>query len=157
MTGLVRKATLLTACGVLFAAAAMANVPSAANSSVPACISIMGSAAGTPDAAGTFTITVRDLANNPLNGSSVVVDFSGHSDMIICDNQLNGAVLVNCPAKTVRQFTNALGQVTFTVIGGSTGGGLAVSVGSGGKVYADGVLLGSPGASVYDLDHAAGV
>jgi len=158
MTGLVRKATLFTACGVLVAAAAMAGVPSPANSSVPACFSLMGSAAGSPDAYGTFTITVRDLANNPINGSSVVLDFSGpHADMVPCDDQLNGAVLVNCVAKTVRQFTDALGQATFTVLGGSNGGGNAVSIGSASKVYADGVLLASPGVSVFDLDDAGGV
>src|SRR5262252_1224345 len=100
MTGLVRKATLLTAAGLLAASAAMAGVPSAANSTTPACISLVGSLSGVPDGAGQFTVTVRDLANNPLNGASVVIDLSGCADLNICNDQLDANALVNCGAKT---------------------------------------------------------
>ena len=149
MTGLVRKATLLTAAGMLVATAAMAGVPSAANSTTPPCITLVGSLAGVPDAAaGQFTVTVRDLANNPLNGASVVIDLSGCADLAICSDQLDANALVNCGAKTTRKFTDATGKVTFVVLGGSNGGG---------KIFANGTLLQTPTVSAFDLDNAGGV
>ena len=159
MTGLVRKATLLSAAGMLLiASAAMASVPSAANSTAPACISLVGSLAGVPDAAaGQFTVIVRDLANNPLSGSSVVIDFSGCLDLAICQDQLDANALVNCGAKTTRKFTDALGSVTFTVLGGSNGGGNASTLLNGAKIFANGTLIKTPTASAFDLDNAGGV
>jgi hypothetical protein len=157
MTGLVRKATLLASAGLLAATAAMAGVPSAANSTTPACIFLVGSTGGVPDPAGTFTVTVRDLANNPLNGASVVIDLANCSDIAICDDQLDGAALVNCAAKTTRKFTDALGNVTFTVLGGSNGGGNATTLIGGGRIFANGTLIGSPTAAAFDLDSAAGI
>ena len=158
MTGLVRKATLLTAAGMLVATAAMAGVPSAANSTTPACITLVGSLAGVPDAAaGQFTVTVRDLANNPLNGASVVIDLSGCTDLAICSDQLDANALVNCGAKTTRKFTDATGKVTFVVLGGSNGGGNASTLLGGGKIFANGTLLQTPTVSAFDLDNAGGV
>ena len=157
MTGLVRKAMLLTAAGCLIASAAMAGVPSPGNSTSPPCISLVGSLAGTPDLVGQFTVTVRDLANNPLNGASVVVDFSAASDIRICSNQLDAGALVNCAAKTTRKFTNLAGQVTFIVLGGSTGSGNATTLLGGARIYANGTLIASPTASVFDLDGSNGV
>ena len=156
MTGLVRKATLLTAAGLLAASAAIAGVPSAANSTVPACISLVGNAAGVPDAAGTFTVIVRDLANNPLSGASVVVDLSGCSELAICEDQLDVDALVTCGAKTTRKFTDGLGSVTFTVLGGGNGLPAATLLG-GGKIFANGTLIGSPTVSAYDLNGSAGI
>ncbi|HTO91529.1 MAG TPA: hypothetical protein VMJ70_10400, partial [Candidatus Sulfotelmatobacter sp.] len=66
MTGLVRKATFLVACGVLVASAAMASVPSPANSTVPTCINLVGTNGTSADPAGAFTVTVKDLANVPI-------------------------------------------------------------------------------------------
>ena len=157
MTGLVRKATLLTAAGLLAASAAMAGVPSPANSTTPLCISLVGSLAGAPDAAGSFNIVVRDLANNPLNGASVVIDLSGCGDLSICDDQLDANALVNCGAKTTRKFTNALGQVSFIVLGGSNGGGNATSLLGAGRIYANGTQIQAPTVSAFDLDGAGGV
>jgi hypothetical protein len=157
MTGLVRKAMLLTAAGCLIASAAMAGVPSPGNSVTPPCIQLVGSASGVPDAVGSFTVTVRDLANNPLNGASVVVDLSGCTDIAICQDQLDGAAIVNCTAKTTRKFTNLAGQVSFTVLGGSNGANNATTLLAGAKIYANGTLIGSPTASVFDLDGSNGV
>src|SRR5262249_966753 len=124
MTGLVRKATLLSAAGLLIASVAMAGVPSAGNSTVPGCIKLVGSKTGGPAPAGTFSVVVRDLANNPLNGASVVVDLSNCPDLRICNDQLDAGALVNCAAKTTRKFTDVTGTVTFTVLGGSKGPGV---------------------------------
>lgn len=157
MTGLVRKATLLTAAALVVASAAMAGVPSETNSTKPACISMVGSVAGVPDAAGQFTVIVRDLANNPLNGASVVIDLSNAGDLAICDDQLDVDALVNCAAKTVRKFTDVTGSVTFIVLGGSNGGGNASTLLNGGRIYANGTLIGSPTVSAFDLDGSSGV
>jgi hypothetical protein len=157
MTGLVRKAMLLTAAGCLIASAAMAGVPSPGNSTVPPCISLVGSKAGAADPVGNFTVTVRDLANNPLNGASVVVDLSGCTDIAICSDQLDAGALVNCAAKTTRKFTNLAGQVSFIVLGGSNGSGNATTLLGGAKIYANGTLIGSPTAAAFDLDGSNGV
>jgi len=155
MTGLVRKATLLTAAGLLVASAAMAGVPDATLSIKPACISLMGSLAGTADPLGAFTVVVNDFSGNPINGASVVIDFSNCNDIAICDDQLDVDALVNCGAKTVRKFTDIAGSVSFSLVGGSTG--VANTLGGGGRIYANGTLIGSPSVSAYDLDGASGV
>ena len=157
MTGLVRKATLLTAASLLLASVAMAGVPSAANSTAPDCISLVGSNAGTPDATGTFTVIVRDLANNPLNGASVVIDVSGCGDLNICNDQLDPNALVNCGAKTSRKVTDVTGSVTFIVLGGSNGAGNAIELHGAGRIFANGTQLKAPTISAFDLDGALGI
>jgi hypothetical protein len=157
MTGLVRKAILFGAAGMLVASAALAGVPSAGNSSVPSCFSLVGSAATTPDPHGTFTVIVRDLANNPLNGASVVVDLSNAHDLKICNDQLDAGATVNCAAKTTRKFTDITGSVSFTVLGGSNGSGNANTLLGAGRIFANGTLIGSPTVSAFDLDGANGV
>jgi len=157
MTGLVRKATLLAAAGILVASAAMAAVPSKDNSTVPGCISLVGSLAGVPDGIGQFTVVVKDLANNPLNGASVVIDLASCHDLAICNDQLDANATVNCGAKTTRKFTNGLGSVSFIVLGGSNGAGNATTLLNGGRVFANGTLIGSPTVSAFDLDGSAGV
>lgn len=154
---LVRKASLFAAAGLLAASAAFAGVPSAANSTVPNCIQLVGSSVGVVDAAGAFSVTVRDLANNPLNGASVVIDLSGCSDLAICDDQLDAGALTNCASKTVRKFTDASGVVSFAILGGSNGIGNATTLLGGAKIFANGVLIGSPTANAFDLDGANGV
>ena len=147
-----------TLSGHSLASAAMAGVPSAANSTAPACFSLVGSLAGVPDnAAGQFTVIVRDLANNALNGASVVIDLSGCLDLAICNDQLDANATVNCGAKTTRKFTDALGHVTFTILGGSNGGGNASTLLGGGKIFANGTLIQTPTVSAFDLDGAGGV
>lgn len=163
MTGLVRKATLFTACGILAAAAAMAGVPSPANSTVPGAIVLVGGSTGVADTVtGVFAVTVRDLANNPINGSAVAVDFSGAADLRVCSDQLNLESTVNCAAKTVRRFTDAAGQTRFTIVGGSNGAAPSSLRGTV-KVFADGILLTNTTpaagfiAATADLDGGSGV
>jgi hypothetical protein len=157
MTGLVRKAMLLTAAGCLIASVAAAGVPSAANSTVPGWINAMGAKAGVPDPHGQVTIVVRDLANNPLNGASVVIDLSGCADLNLCCDQLDAGTTVNCPAKTTRKFTDVTGTVQFILEGKSIGSGNAVELQGAGRVYANGTLIGSPTVPAFDLDGSSGV
>ena len=158
MTGLVRKATLFSACGLLLAGSAMAAVPSPANSTIPANVNVVGTngplgafavmGPGGVDPAGAFTVVVRDLANNPIQNSSVVVDFTGASDIFLCTDAVPGLV-VDCVTKTVRGFTDVTGSVTLYVVGaanntGATGGLAAPGSGLDAvAIFADGVNLGN--------------
>jgi hypothetical protein len=155
MTGLVRKATLFAACGILAASAAFASVPSPANSVTPPCVSLVGdNGSGVIDPAGNFTVTVRDLANLPINNSLVVVDFSGCSGLQICDANDAGRT-VDCGTQTVRGFTGVGGTITFHIKGhaNNSGGNQAPFGGyNTGKIFADGVLLSSPSVSAFDHD-----
>jgi len=153
MTGLVRKATLFAACGLMIAGVAMASVPSPANSHVPACISLVGNNAGVTDPAGNFTVTVHDLTNAPINNSLVVVDFSGCSGVTLCTTQ--PGLTSDCATQTVRGFTNGLGQITMAIAGhgnNPTGNLPPFNAANCGKIYADGVLLGSCSVSMFDQD-----
>lgn len=159
MSGLITKAALLSACGMLVAVAAMAGVPSAGNSTSPAFIRLVGSTAGVPDSlGGKFTVTVRDIANNTIANSNVVVDFSGCTpkDIKITSNQLNGNYVTNCTSKTVSAYTSAVGTVGFTLLGSSFATALHNGL-SCARIYADGVLLSSPSVAAFDLDGAGGV
>jgi len=138
----------------------LAGVPSPANWITPPCIPLVGSTGGVPASAfGAFTVTIRDLANNPQPNASVVIDFSNCLDIEICADQLDPNVQVNCAAKTVRKLTDLNGQVTFTILGGSNGyrGSGPSTLLGGGRIYANGVLGANPTVSAFDLDGAAGV
>ena len=155
MTGLVRKATLFAVCGLVTASAAFASVPSPANSNAPACVALVGNAAGTIDVAGQFTVTVRDLANIPINNSLVVVDFSGANGLQLCNSGAFAGVTIDCGTQTARAFTGAGGTVTFRIAGHANNAGgnqPPYPPYSDGKIFADGVLLRSPTVLAYDND-----
>jgi hypothetical protein len=128
------------------------------NNTVPACISLVGSNAGAPaHGAGAFGVIVRDLANNPVAGANVVIDLAFASDLHLCADQMDPDVTVDCIAKTVRKLTAADGSAHFTVLGGSNGAGNASTLLQGGRVYANGTLIGAPTVSAFDLDGSSGV
>lgn len=135
---------------------ALASPPSAANSTAPACISLVGSSGGVPAAgAGAFTCIIRDLANNPLAGAVVVIDLSSVPEMFLCADQMDPAAIVNCANKTVSKLTAADGSVHFTVLGGSRGN--AVTLLGGGRIFENGTLIQSPTVSAFDLDGSSGL
>jgi hypothetical protein len=163
---LVRKAAVLAACGVIFGAAvAFAGVPSPANSSFSGTrINLVGfnvstTTADSAAAGAKLAVTVRDLANNPIANSVVIIDFSSvTSDVRIDDTQANYQFLTaNCGAKTVRALTNAAGVANLVVVGGGTAAVSPAHAPLSGRVYADGVLLASIGVGVYDCNGAAGI
>lgn len=161
MTGLVRKATLLTACGLLLAGAAMASVPSAANSSFPCAITVVGDDGSTADPGHTVSITVRDLANNPIQNSSVVIDFTGCNGAAdpgpsSIQKGVNGEI-VDCVSKTVRAVTNVSGVVNMDVQGLASFAAAGVTPnGACAQIFADGVLLTTVQVAAFDLDGASG-
>lgn len=129
------------------------------NSSIPSCVRLVGrDALGVPDPAGLFSVIVRDLANNPIPNSLVRVDLSEAPDMHLCSSQAPGLVVSAVPgAMYVEGRTNASGVFSATIVGGSNGAGGAVTLLNGGRIYADGVLLGYTTVSALDLDGSGGV
>lgn len=113
---------------IAIASTVAAGVPSPVNSTTPNCI------AACPYGDMNTTIVVRDLANLPIAGSTVVIDFSSCSGAFLCQfppppyNQ-------NLANRTVSKVTDATGTVTFPLhVGGTCGAGLV-------RIFADGVLL----------------
>jgi hypothetical protein len=86
-----------------------------------------------------------------------VIDLSGCPDIKICSDQMDPDATTNCVAKSVRKFTDSVGEVTFTLIGSSTGAGNASSLAQSARIFANGVLLALPSAAVFDLDGSSGV
>ncbi len=167
MTRVVRNAAILCAGGILMASAALANVPSAATSSVSnvgsgttagkAFISVEGQSAGAPDncsdgRCANYLVTVRDALSNPIAGSTVVFDGSGCSDIqFSCDQSVGGSTgQTYLSGKKVSGTTNAAGQFTFRLQGASNAvlqGTTTTSAGTNvntacATIYADGVVLG---------------
>jgi hypothetical protein len=165
MTGLVRKATLLSVCGLLAASAAFASVPDPANSTFDrAKLNLVGhDGVGSADTFSPFLVHVEDLAGNPIQGSLVVVDFSACTDVQFCEDQLGNST-ADCPTMTVRAATDVNGDVTFYIIGGAL-----IDIGDPDgspcdcvEIYADGVniveVADEPvNAGTFDLDNDSGI
>jgi hypothetical protein len=129
-----------------------------ANSTVPTCIALVGTYAGAPALAfGQFTVVFRDIANNPIAGATIAVDFSTAIDLEICSDQHDPAATVNCAGGRVSKLTASDGSATFTILGHSNGGGNASSLLGVGKIFANGTLIASPTVSAFDLDGQSGV
>src|SRR5439155_20880702 len=117
-------------------------------SDIPRGINLVGATNGIADARGQFTITLRDLANNPLPGSYVVIDFSPcASDIRLCSAQSSAGANINCTGDPgmIGATTDRAGTVTLRIVGGARN----VAPGTPGAgfrcatIYADGVVLGS--------------
>lgn len=142
---------------LLLTTAASANTPPVPTSTLPAFIHIVGTTAGVPDTvAGNFVVTIRDLANNPVAGSDVRVDLWGCPDIRMASDQLNPNYTVDCATHTVGAYTNLAGVATFTLLGSSWAAGSYSGL-SCARIYADGVLLGTPTVSAFDLNGAGGM
>jgi hypothetical protein len=167
MTGLVRKATLLSGAMLMIAGVAMAGVPSAANSPVTGGIQLGGTAGGVVDAKVQAVITVRDASNNPVPNSTVELLFANcysaaNTDIKFCNTQPFAGLTTNCAGKVIAAITNASGQATFRVLGGATAlpGNSPGITGACLTVRADGVVInnGNPvRVGAYDLNSASGV
>jgi len=154
-------AMLLTCSGVLNVATARA-IPSAADSDVPCGITLVGSTAGVADPRGQFTITVRDLAHNPVAGSSVVINFNACTpDIRLCSTQLAAGVTADCSGAvgSVSAVTNGNGQVVMKIIGGANNcSGHAPGAGfKCATVFADNVNLGNMNVAAFDQSGEGGL
>lgn len=152
MTGVIRKATLLVALGLVAASAAMAGIPNAANCTVPTFIKVVGANGSVADSRGTFSITVRDIGNVVVPNSVVTLNFTSCTDMRLC----SGGVGVTCTPAQVTGTTNVSGVVSFTVVGGGLHtGGIVTGPGAGCiTIRADGYVIGTATAVVFDLNGA---
>lgn len=110
---------------------------------------------GPDSVAGHCTAVIRDLAANPIAGVTVTLDFSSVGDMAIALDQQDPRLAVNCATRTVSTLTDANGVASFTVLG--RGLPAAASLRGSLRIYADGILLGSPGVAVLDLDGVDGL
>ena len=162
MTGLVRRATLLTAVGLIAAGTASAGVPSAGNTTRPGAVVLVPKDPTQPlaAAAALATFIVRDAANNPVPNSVVVINASGctGTEIRLSSNQPHAGVFVNCAAKSVSAVTNGAGTATFRLLGRiGTHPGFATGKVSGcGSVTADGVPLGPINVAIADQNGAGG-
>ncbi|MBI1796090.1 MAG: hypothetical protein HYR74_03450 [Candidatus Eisenbacteria bacterium] len=167
MTGLVRRATILCAGGLIVAGAAMAGIPSATTSTIPTCITLSDAQS---NAACNFMV-IRDANNNPVAGSSITLDFSACTvgDVSICNVQNNQAATIGgastqpaaatCGSHTVTVGCDALGQICLMLNGGSNlanGHGPA----SGNRptcctIYADSKIMGTVPVTVCRFDLAS--
>ena len=135
--------------------------PSPQTSVVPACIMLVGTNGAVPDPAGTFTVTVNDVGNNPMPGVAVSIELINVNDARLCPNQPPGLTLTCTPFVTRRvcAITNGVGVATFIILG--RGFGPATSQGMLGEIWANqlgscvpggNVLLANVSVSILDLD-----
>ncbi|MCC6650187.1 MAG: hypothetical protein IT348_03445 [Candidatus Eisenbacteria bacterium] len=127
------------------------------NSTLPSQVRLVTWNGAAPDAAlGQFTVIIRDLANNPVPGSTVSVDFTSVPEVRIAADQMDPEALTICGEHRVRKLTGADGSATFTIMGSVSSaparlGEFRV------PILADGMLLGTPMLAVFDLDGAGGI
>jgi hypothetical protein len=121
-------ATLLAAAP----AVARADDPGAPNSIYPEHIRLTGhDGAGVSDPRGRFTVTIRNVAFDPLPGITVTIDVSGAQDLRLCATPALPGLTVDCVARTVSGVTNAQGQVEFAIFGWAENTGNGMGSGAG--------------------------
>jgi len=125
-------ALLAIALTVACAVAAVAGVPSSQNSTVPPVL------ATTPAGAIVTGIIVRDIANNVIPNSTVVIDYNNCAGFVPCteaSSPLPDAYILDEGTKTIRMLSGPNGQAPFYL---RAGGGCSSA---GIRIYADGVLI----------------
>ena len=153
---LVLRSALAATC--LIATPALADTPGVSNCTVPACIVLVGLAGDVPAVdAGEFVVTIRDLANNPIQGAIVAIDLSIAPDVRFASLQTDGDLVVDCAASRVHKLSDVHGQARFTIVGRGTGDFSPGQTGSIALVYWDQALIGSPVVKTYDLDGQLGL
>jgi hypothetical protein len=138
------------------------------NSTIPCGINLVGLQNGLADPQGKITMVVRDLANNPVVGCDVSVDFSGClPDIRIATVQPWPGLRLECTAAPggaaavgiVHGITDANGIVTMSIVGGAsnTVGGAPGAGFRCATVYAGAVNLGTINVGAFDQNAAGGV
>jgi hypothetical protein len=98
-------------------------------------------------------VVIRDLANNPIAGASVYLDFGACTDVALCAVQPSN--ILECDRRVVRGFTDVTGGITFYVLGaGRTTGGTPGPGAGCMRVFADGILGRYVTVSAPDLNGA---
>lgn len=150
-----RRLLLPIALSALLSTAAAAAVPSPGTSSASPLLTLGASDGLAPDPALGFVVIVRDLANNPIVGAMVVVDFANCPDVVL--GTLTGPnTVIDCATRTARTFTGAGGRAELRLTG-AIGTRSPASIGACARVYGDGVLFATVPVAVLDQDGAEGV
>ena len=161
MTGLVRKATLLTVGGLLLAGAAMAGIPSSANSTIPTCITVMDGSVPALCGGPLALFTIKDANNNAVGSVTIVLDFttcSPDASVDECNAQPDPTIgstgVIEGPFETLAYTADLSGQLCTSVIGSGTN---VTPLASGRpvccKIYAASQFMGTATVTVvrYDL------
>lgn len=150
-----RQLLLALAMSACLAPAAAAAVPSPSQSTTSPLLTLGASDGVAPDPTLGFVVFVRDLANNPIVGAMVVVDFANCPDVEL--GTLTGPnTIVDCVGRTARTFTGTGGRAELRLTG-AIGTRSPASIGARARVYGDGVLLTTVPVAVLDQDGAEGV
>ena len=158
MTGLIRKATLFSVAGLMLAGAAMAGVPNEATSTVPNLIKIAGGppapglGTSSVDPLAIVTYVIRDANNTPVANTSVVLNFTACTDIL-----LSPGGGINCGAKTFTGTTDGVGQLSVGIRGVGNGTGSPRAVCNCVHVTAGGQPFSDVGAAAFDKDGTSGV
>jgi len=153
-----RSVLALTACGVLAAVVASANVPDPATSTVPRCFQLHPSVAlanSVPANAAKYNVTILG-SGGPINAAAVQVKMITPGDTLVC--WCSG--LPGPRPYVFSASTNALGVARFVIGGGGCiQYGLAAIPGTldyAGEVFADGVRMNEFGTVSSDAVDNAG-
>src|SRR5262245_17491549 len=133
------------------------NLPSAALSSVPSAVLLVGrDASGDLDPAGRFTVEVHNLVDQPMPGVVVVISFLDCGATRMAASGYPDGISANCApsARLVRMTTDANGRATFIVPGGGAGATQALNCA---RIFANGTLMGEVHVATADLDGSGGV
>ncbi len=118
-------------------------IPPGPFATIPGVIWLVGQSGGVPDPRGSFTVTVRDLANNPIPGADVILDLSQCFDLRLAAVQPYPGLVVECPPRRVRAITDASGVARFCIAGSAVNSG--ASPGAGfvkGTMYVNNTVVG---------------
>lgn len=119
---------------------ASAGVPSAPNSTMPAAL------APCPYGDVVLHFVIRDLANNPLNGAFVTLDFSNCPGAFVCPITPLDPYTLDPVGRRINQVTDTQGVADIPLrVGGTGASGTVVA-------YANGVLLRSYALASPDQD-----
>jgi len=134
----------------------MAGIPNPANCTFGPWIDVVGTNGAAADPYGTYTVTVHDVGDLPIAGSTVTLNFVLATDIRLCTDYDAAPQVNTCNIATT--VTNVSGVATFIVAGGAMDpGGLSTGPGAGAvEVRADGYLLGNISAACFDLNGAVG-
>jgi len=141
-------------------AASVASPPSAATSTIPHCIPLVGSTNGVVDRAGEVVVVLRNVAYQPVPGAAAVFDFGNCSGIALGDaaSQTFPGLTVDCARHRVSVISDATGTAIFRIVGGGAAGGASAGpVTNCVFVSAENQPLGSASVQLYDLDGASGV
>ncbi len=155
-------ASLVTAAALAIPAMGLADLPCGPDCvSMPCQVNLVGATGGEADAVSEFSIVVRDLAQNPIANSIVLIDFAACPDLRIAAQQPFSGVTANCGGSVgaVSAITDATGIATFRIVGGARNltGGVPGAGFRCARVYADGVLVGTLNVGAFDQNGVGGV